>query len=284
MYPNPPLPIPDVFRELATLLDVVSARSAPYADEEDEVVVVAPPLVTPLTLPLVTPRPVPLVDEDGAVPAALRLSSSSAFLRASSRRRSASAARLSASWCFCSVSVSMSTRSWVEPFQSGLRISRWLCSVCERMRVHVLSSVEALSTVLDTVYVSSQLYPISHHPSPNVLTYAHVALGPLQRPNDPLNHLIDLPNALQLLEQRCFAGLIGIESGVGVGSRLGSTGGGGGWCGERVLFVVRAIKLVGHDGLAMVWAVVALVVVLAVAGSSGSALCTAAVVVMTLLC
>ena len=36
MYPKPPLPIPDVFRELATLLDVVSARSAPYAEEEDE--------------------------------------------------------------------------------------------------------------------------------------------------------------------------------------------------------------------------------------------------------
>lgn len=44
----------------------------------------------------------------------------------------------------------MSCRSWVEPFQFGLRMSRWLCSVCERMRVHVLRRVEALSTVWET--------------------------------------------------------------------------------------------------------------------------------------
>jgi hypothetical protein len=145
VYPNPPLPIPDVFLELATLLDVVSA---PYADDEDDAV--APPLVKPLTLPLETPRAIPLED-DGAVPAALFRSSSSAFLRASSRRRSASAARLSASCCFCSASFSMSTRSCVAPFHSGLSSSRWLCSVCDRMRVHVLRRVEALSTVLETV-------------------------------------------------------------------------------------------------------------------------------------
>ena len=85
VYPNPPLPIPDMFLELATLLDVVSA---PYAVDEDEAAaplvtpLVAPlvtPLVAPLTLPLVTPRPTPRDNDDG-VPAALLLSSSSALL------------------------------------------------------------------------------------------------------------------------------------------------------------------------------------------------------------
>lgn len=123
------------------LLDVVSA---PYADDDDDVV--APPLANPLTLPRAVPRAIPL-DDDGAEVANLFLSSSSAFLRSSSRRRSASAALRSASCCFCNASFSMSTRSCVAPFHSGLRISRWLCSVWDRMRVHVLSRVEALSTV-----------------------------------------------------------------------------------------------------------------------------------------
>jgi hypothetical protein len=33
----------------------------------------------------------------------------------------------------------------------GFRINRWLCSVCDRIRVHVLRSVEAEVTVFDTV-------------------------------------------------------------------------------------------------------------------------------------
>lgn len=136
------------------LLDVVSA---PY-DDEEVVVVLLPalviPRVTPLTLPLVMPRPIPRALDDVAVPATLRLSSSSALLRASSRRCSASAARLSASCCFLSASFSSSVMSFVAPFHSGLRINRWLCSVCERIRVQVFSNVEALSTVLETVCTS----------------------------------------------------------------------------------------------------------------------------------
>lgn len=38
------------------------------------------------------------------------------------------------------------------PFQSGLRMRRWLCSVCDSMRVHVLRSAVALFTVCDTVW------------------------------------------------------------------------------------------------------------------------------------
>lgn len=192
VYPKPPLPIPDAGLELPTLLEVVSA---PYVDEDE--VEDALPLVSPLTLPLVTPRPTPRDDVD--VPAALLLSSSSAFLRASSRRRSTSAARLSASCCFCSASFSMSTRSCVDPFQSVLRISRWLCSVCERIRVQVLSSVEALSTVLETVWslevsqwnVVCNTWPAATNP--------HVSLGPLQCPDDSLDHLIDSPDPFEFL-------------------------------------------------------------------------------------
>lgn len=37
------------------------------------------------------------------------------------------------------------------PRQSRSRRSRWLCSVCERMRVQVLSRVDAFVTVCETL-------------------------------------------------------------------------------------------------------------------------------------
>lgn len=46
----------------------------------------------------------------------------------------------------------MSTRSCVAPFQLGFKMRRWLCSVCDKMLVQVLSKVDALLTVLDTVW------------------------------------------------------------------------------------------------------------------------------------
>lgn len=79
------------------------------------------------------------------------VSSSSLRRRNSSRRCSSSRARRSASCCLCSASASCSARSSVVPFQLGLRMRRWLCSVCDRIRVQVLSRVEALLTVCVTV-------------------------------------------------------------------------------------------------------------------------------------
>lgn len=46
----------------------------------------------------------------------------------------------------------MSDISAEAPFQEGFRRRRWLCSVCERMDVHVFRRVEAFDTVRDTVY------------------------------------------------------------------------------------------------------------------------------------
>jgi hypothetical protein len=109
------------------------------------------------------PRPrVPLTDPRdplaGVDAANLRLpSSSSRRRRASSRRCSSSAALRWAASCRCRASASCSATSSVAPFQAGLRMRRWLCSVCDNIRVHVLSSTEALFTVLETVWKSGQL-------------------------------------------------------------------------------------------------------------------------------
>lgn len=104
-----------------------------------------PPRVPPRTpLTPLTPDPRPAAEP---VPAIRALSCSSALRWAASRRRSSSAALRSRACWRAAASASMSCRSWVEPFQLGLRMSRWLCSVCERMRVQVLRRVEALSTV-----------------------------------------------------------------------------------------------------------------------------------------
>lgn len=144
-----PLPIPEVALALPYIEGCpVSVRGATVDAD-----IPRPPLVIP-PLPLAIPRPIPPRTELPLVvgaPTVLCRSSSSAFLRASSLRRSRSAACLSASCCFWSASFSMSCRSWVDPFQSVLRMSRWLCSVCERIRVQVLRRVDALSTVFETV-------------------------------------------------------------------------------------------------------------------------------------
>lgn len=116
-----------------------------------------PPLKKPLPLvvvPLAAPR-VPLAPRVPAVAAPLArrcCSRSSNARRVSSRRRSASAARRCSARCSASLSSSMASRSRVAPAQSLLRIRRWLCSVCERMRVQVLRRVEALVTVWETDY------------------------------------------------------------------------------------------------------------------------------------
>ncbi len=141
VLPNP-RPIPDTVLADGILdVDVLVLVLAPVP------VLALPPLVIP-------PRPRDLVPRAAPRPGAgacLGFSSSSALLRASSRRRSPSVARRSASCCLASASFSISARSCVAPFQFGFSINRWLCSVWERIRVHVFKSVEALPTVFATV-------------------------------------------------------------------------------------------------------------------------------------
>lgn len=120
-----------------------------------------PPLVNPVKLPPapypllalpLAPLPLPLPRAPRtAVPACLCLSSSSAFRRASSLLLSSSAALLSAACAFITNSFSTSATSWLAPCQFGFMMSRWLCSVCERIRVQELSSVDADVTVRETV-------------------------------------------------------------------------------------------------------------------------------------
>lgn len=149
-------------------------------------VVLAPPLVP---LPATSPRPRPRVDDDVVVvllPPANRLCSrSSTARRASSRLRSSSAARRCTAKCSASFSSSMASRSLLAPFQSLLRMRRWLCSVWDRIRVQVLRRVEALVTVWDTDY---SMVLSAHHIFFFVRicihiwlqrTYTHVTLGPL---------------------------------------------------------------------------------------------------------
>lgn len=80
----------------------------------------------------------------------LLCSSSSRRRRTSSLRSSSSAALRASACCFRSASASISAKSLVAPFHVGSRIKRWLCSVCDRMRVQVLRSEEAFETVLET--------------------------------------------------------------------------------------------------------------------------------------
>ena len=106
------------------------------------------------------PRPVPLPP---LVFAARRLSSSSALRAAASRCCWRACSRRSAACCLCIASFSLSATSWVAPCQLGLRINRWLCSVWDRIRVHVLRRVDADVTVLETVCIAIrefQLLPI----------------------------------------------------------------------------------------------------------------------------
>lgn len=145
--PNP-LPICDPARELRLeelvpptplLLVVVPPRRIPR------------PLVVRAPLVPAAPRPRPVVDAADVVPAIRALSCSSSLRRISSRRRSASLR----SRCLASsrsiFSASISSRSLLAPFQFLLRMRRWLCSVCDRIRVHVFRRVDALVTVWETL-------------------------------------------------------------------------------------------------------------------------------------
>lgn len=108
----------------------------------------ARPTLDGRTLPRVKPRvPLDVVD----VACALLLSSSSAFRAAASLCRCSSCSRLSAACCLSRASCSMSAMSCDAPCQLGSRMRRWLCSVCDKMRVQVLSNVDAESTVRETV-------------------------------------------------------------------------------------------------------------------------------------
>lgn len=116
----------------------VDARTLPRTPRA-----IVEPLAT-LALPLV-----PRIDVEP--PSRRRSSSSSRRRWISNRRCSSSCARRSASCCRAMASASCCAMSSVTPFQLGWSSRRWLCSVCDRIRVHVLSRVDALLTVLDTV-------------------------------------------------------------------------------------------------------------------------------------
>lgn len=111
-----------------------------------DLVVPRTPRVVPLPRPVLLGAPVPLV-------ATSRCLCSSARRLTSARRLSSSAALRSAAAALAAASLSISARSCDAPFQDGLRSKRWLCSVCESMRVHVLRRVEAVFTVFETVYI-----------------------------------------------------------------------------------------------------------------------------------
>jgi hypothetical protein len=122
------------------------------------------PLAVPIPLPrtpaLVVPRTPRVLARPRVVPAVLEvavasrcLCSSSTRRRNSFRRLSSSAVLRSAAAALAAASLSTSARSCDAPFHEGFRSSRWLCSVCERIRVHVFRRVEAVLTVLETVYV-----------------------------------------------------------------------------------------------------------------------------------
>lgn len=136
-----PLPMPEVPR----VLDAVPGLL--LSDRWDAV----PP--RELTRPRLVVRVLdaPRMPRDGVGAPSLRFSSSSSRRRRrSSRLCSSSAALRSAARCLSSASASCSARSSVAPFQPGWRMRRWLCSVCDRMRVQVLRRVEALETVFET--------------------------------------------------------------------------------------------------------------------------------------
>ena len=139
--PVPLRPVCDVPRLPTVLLDPPATCPVPL---------ILPPLPAPLPLPLVPlgPRTV--------VPACRCLSSSSALRRASSLLLSSSAALLSAACAFKTISFSISATSALAPFQLGFSINRWLCSVCERIRIHVFKSVDADDTVRETVCENNQ--------------------------------------------------------------------------------------------------------------------------------
>ena len=137
-----------------TPLPILEAPRVPDAPDEELVscAVVPPRTVDDLArvrapLSLIAPR-VPRAVPDAA--ACLRSVSVSRFLRSSSRLSSSSAALRSAARCLRRASASCSARSSVAPLQPGFSISRWLCSVCESIRVQLFKRIEALWTDFKT--------------------------------------------------------------------------------------------------------------------------------------
>lgn len=82
--------------------------------------------------------------------AALRVSAAAASRSLASALSRASCFRRSASCCFAISSASTSATSFVEPSQCSERRRRWVCSVCERMRIQRSRSLLALLTVEET--------------------------------------------------------------------------------------------------------------------------------------
>jgi hypothetical protein len=133
-----PRPIPVVPRPLDELDAGGSGRRLP----------VVPLLVAILPRLRVVLGPLVPLELEGAN--LLTTSSSSRRRRSSSRLCSSSAALRSATRCFSNPSASCSAKSSVRPFQAGFSIRRWLCSVCERILVHVFNKEDASATVLTT--------------------------------------------------------------------------------------------------------------------------------------
>lgn len=141
------LVVPLTPRVVDTLLVVLGTPRPLGPEYDDEDVDVEPDGVRPD--PRVLTLETPLVDL--VVVSAFRRFSS-AFRARASLCCCASSSLRSASCCFIIASFSMSAMSCVAPCHEGFKISLWFCSVRERIRVHVFSSVSADCTVLETVY------------------------------------------------------------------------------------------------------------------------------------
>lgn len=158
-----PRPICDLTLELALPeltfpSPLVFAPAAPAAEPPRKNPLPPRAVLTPRAPPTPTPRPrTPAAALAAGAPPpppppAMRFrSASSVARRRSSSLRSSSAARRCAASCCSRRSSSTASRSREAPRQSRSSRSRWLCSVCERMRVQVLRRVEALVTVWETL-------------------------------------------------------------------------------------------------------------------------------------
>lgn len=158
--------MPEVPRLLEADMVLLPAKPELVAILEDDLDLIRDDAVATLVRPRAPRRPA----EEPRAPRAeveagnfLLNSSSSRRRRSSSLRSSSSAALRASSCCFRSASASISAKSFVAPFHVGSRIRRWLCSVWDKMRVQVLSSVEAFETVLETDLKGIDVSTTLHH-------------------------------------------------------------------------------------------------------------------------
>lgn len=144
--------MPEVPRLLEADMVLLPAKPELVAILDDDLDLILDDAVATLVRPRAPRRPVePRVPREEVEAGSFLLDSSSSRRRRSSSLRSSSSAALRASsCCFRNASASISAKSFVAPFHVGSRIRRWLCSVWDKMRVQVLSSVEAFETVLET--------------------------------------------------------------------------------------------------------------------------------------